>query len=382
MSYSLFRAGTSLICHSHTNSVDKTPEGDYLYSARHLDSIIKISGKDGSIIWKLGGKDSSFPLHGDLVFGRQHDVRYRGQNETHFFLSIMDNAKGQDNRTATHEFSRGMLFALDEKHMTATLERHYNHPDGKGSYAWRRGNYQVLPNGNVFLGWSEKAIQSEHTADGQLIWDARLAVDWLGSYRNYKFPWVGNPIDPPVAVSNAYGLVDNATTTEVHVSWNGATEVAKWRLYRTNESGQTKVLIATAKRTGFETAIPFDGYVSYAQVEALDKHGHVLGQTDLIKTAIHGGVSPQEVADEDQWLEDYAKEKSNLLSKAKSIVRNPVAAFIFGCACSAVMLLVGWQVRQQGVLQRYFGTVRYDRLSETDVDQEVPLRQKEDFGRH
>ena len=38
----------------HMNSVDKNADGDYLISARYTNAIYKISGKDGSIIWRFG----------------------------------------------------------------------------------------------------------------------------------------------------------------------------------------------------------------------------------------------------------------------------------------------------------------------------------------
>lgn len=58
----------------HINSVDKSPEGDYMISARYTNAIYKISGKDGRLIWTLGGPNSSFTLEENFNFSRQHDV--------------------------------------------------------------------------------------------------------------------------------------------------------------------------------------------------------------------------------------------------------------------------------------------------------------------
>lgn len=134
----------------HVNAVDKTLKGDYILSVRHTDTIYKISAGDGSILWRLGGAKSDFHSE-DVVFSRQHDARYRGQNSTHMWISIMDNSKGEDPQPATNDSSRGLLIAVDENNMVATLEAHYDHPV-PDSLVPRRGNYQALPNGNVLMG--------------------------------------------------------------------------------------------------------------------------------------------------------------------------------------------------------------------------------------
>lgn len=283
----------------HINSIDKTPQGDYIVSARHTDALYKISGKDKSILWRLGGRRSDFRMD-DLVFSRQHNVRYRGQNETHLLLSILDNAKGEDDQPASHDFSRGLLISVDEANMVATMEAHYDHP--RESIDQRRGNCQLLPNGNVLMGWSERAMQSEHTPDGQVIWDAMLQVDWMGSYRNYKFEFVGEPAEPPAAVSRASG--SESAVTDVHVSWNGATEVATWDLYRCTADGAITALVATAPQTGFETRLTFDGYAKYVLAAAKDAHGNRLGATPVIQTVNEDSLSAQVIAEGERWAQD------------------------------------------------------------------------------
>ena len=93
-----------LIDHSHPNSVDKASDGDLLLSGRHTDTIYKISTEDGSIVWRLGGKQSDFELGPGVKFSRQHDIRFRGMNKTHTMVSMLDNARartGKPPRTAT-----------------------------------------------------------------------------------------------------------------------------------------------------------------------------------------------------------------------------------------------------------------------------------------
>ena len=150
---------------------------------------------------------------------------------------MLDNAKGRDNQEPTYKYSRGLLIALDESNspMTARIAAEYMHPDGEDNWAFRRGNYQVLSNGNVFMCWSERALQSEHTPDGKMIMQARLEPKWLGTYRAYKFDFVGLPLEPPDVNAEAIeNRPKGGTTTMVHVSWNGATEVVSTSDLKTN----------------------------------------------------------------------------------------------------------------------------------------------------
>ena len=329
----------------------------------------------------MGGKSSDFPIDYKWRFSRQHDIRFRGQNDTHILLSMLDNAKGIDAQPPTHPFSRGLLLAVDEENKKVTVEKEYNHPLGEGAYAPRRGNYQVLDNSNVFMGWSEQAMQSEHTEDGHLVMMAKFRTEWLGTYRNYKFPFVGHPIEPPVAVSQAYATPNNSTVTTVHISWNGATEIHTWNLYRTVANGQIDVLVATTEKLSFETVISYGGYASYIIAEALDKHGNVLGRTSIVETFAHENVTDKAIFEEHRWLQDVQVEGSALYYKAKSILGSSSAALLVGVFAGAAVLLLGWKMRSKGALGRYFVSRKYDPLPSSTIQSEsrLPLRsQKED----
>lgn len=148
---------------SHVNSIDKNAEGDYLLSARHTDAIYKISGKDGSRIWQLGGKQSSFRQQG-FNFSYQHDSRFLSENSSTTVLSMFDNAYNGYNGSSTT--SLGKIIAIDNTTMTATLLQEYGAPnaflDGApGLLSASQGNMQLLPNGNAFLGWGSSAVVSE-----------------------------------------------------------------------------------------------------------------------------------------------------------------------------------------------------------------------------
>ena len=243
--------------HSHFNSVDKFPDGDYLVSSRHTDALYKISHINGSIIWRLGGVKSDFHLNYQAKFTRQHHARVHEQNETHTIISLFDNAKGSGpHEHKSHDYSRGLVLALRTDEMLAEIVAEFAHP--RRAITNSRGSCQILPDGNVFMGWAYHTLISEHAPDGRMLMEARLKKN-LHTYRSYKFSWVGRPKDPPNVVSAAF-VAGNNTSTDVFVSWNGATEVAKWKLYETSVSGGNRRLVASAKRKGFETALTYNRY--------------------------------------------------------------------------------------------------------------------------
>jgi hypothetical protein len=99
----------------------------------------------------------------------------------------------------------------------------YTHPDKQ--YANAAGNVQVLPNGDVFVGWGRALAISEFSHKGELLFDASL-LRKNKSYRAFRFPWSGRPLDRPACVA------ERASEEElrVYVSWNGATEVESWEV--------------------------------------------------------------------------------------------------------------------------------------------------------
>ena len=113
-----------------------------------------------------------------------------------------------------------------------------------------------------------------------MLFDAHLPAHWE-SYRVYRQSWSGRPSTPP-----AFAAARRAgTKTTVYASWNGATEVAAWRVLAGASEGALAP-VGTAPRTGFETAIalpaaPAAG--SYFEVQALDASGAVIGASSARK---------------------------------------------------------------------------------------------------
>ena len=119
--------------------------------------------------------------------------------------------------------------------MKATLVREYTHPDKQ--YADAAGNMQVLPNGNVFVGWGRALAISEFSEDGVMLFDATLQRT-NESYRAFRFSWSARPSDQPAAVAERVSEVE----VRVYASWNGATEVATWAVLAGRRQGRLKSL--------------------------------------------------------------------------------------------------------------------------------------------
>ena len=280
----------------HVNAIDKNDENDYVVSARHLDQILKIAGPNsasglpaGTLIWRLGGKSSNFTYEDGLMFSRQHHVRYVSTEAEETVLSLFDNAWEGANKPSA-PYSAGKIISVNNKTMTAHLIKEYPHPRNKTSLA--RGSMQILPNGNVFIGWGEHPEVTEYDAEGNVLWHAALAHEHtVFAYRSFKMPWVGRPNYPPklVAYSHSCWLSDDSPLV-VYASWNGATEVRSWRFSASYTGAHGPWLQAgTYPKTGFETNATLSSIEKYktslypfprhARVEALDVNGEVLGST-------------------------------------------------------------------------------------------------------
>lgn len=107
----------------HANSIEKLPDGDYLFSARRTDTIYKIS-KNGEIVWRLGGKKNDFSLLNGTSFSGQHDARCLSQNSTHMTITILDNAMGQGFLERTNDMSRGLVLSLNTEVCDSAHEAH------------------------------------------------------------------------------------------------------------------------------------------------------------------------------------------------------------------------------------------------------------------
>jgi hypothetical protein len=258
----------------HINSVDKNKDGDYLISSRHTSCIYKISGKDGSVLWRLHGANPSFK-NINFSFSQQHDARWLAENATHTFLSLYNN--GYNGFNQTHPYSSGMIILIDHVNKTATQVREYK-PLNDDMISSSQGNMQVLPNRNVLIGWGNNAYISEHDEQGNLVFWGYIDQDRIMNYRALKFEWEGNPTDVPALWTYAK-TNDGSSPTTFYVSWNGATRVKNWRFYGAANSTGPYVLLGQVDKQGFETTYTNSTFYIWSYVEAVDAQGKVLGKS-------------------------------------------------------------------------------------------------------
>ncbi|KKK26539.1 hypothetical protein ARAM_005568 [Aspergillus rambellii] len=258
----------------HINSIDKNKDGDYLISSRHTCAIYKISGKDGSILWRLHGSNPTFQ-NLNFNFSQQHDARWLSENATHTVLSLYNN--GFNGYNQTHEYSSGMIILIDHVDNTARQLHEYA-PPGHSMISSSQGNMQVLENGNVFIGWGNNAYISEHDAQGNLLLWGYIDRDRIMNYRAQKFHWDGHPTDIPALWTYSKSTNPHASTT-FYVSWNGATRVKYWRFYGSTNTTSSYTLIRQVVKDGFETTYTEPYFYRWAYAEALDAQGKVIGKS-------------------------------------------------------------------------------------------------------
>jgi hypothetical protein len=249
--------------------------------------------------------------------------------------------------------------------MTAEVVGKYDRPDG--SFTAARGSMQILENGNAFVGWSKHSFQSEHTADGRLIQQAQFRHEGANTYRAYKYEWEGRPTQPPDVYSTAIESHNNQVDTIVYVSWNGATEVKTWNLYKTNANGEARELVGSTARQGFESMISTKGYASYVVVEALDKDGKILGESRMMETLPPPNMISPAVAHEAQWLQAHSSAgPSHLLTTLES----PVITYILGivsCAITVLVIFLLWRSKRTGG-SSWWQRRAYERVDGKELD--------------
>jgi hypothetical protein len=232
---------------------------------RNTWAVYLIDPVTDKTIWTLGGKDSAFHVGSGASFAWQHDARLvhpvdGGQGAAVELTLFNDNNGGP-----TQNPSAGMVLSLNTFTHRATLVQAYRHHPTLS--AGILGSMQLLPNGNALVGWGSEPYFSEYSQSGKELLDAR----WPGSSTSYRTlftdTWVGSPRYPPQGAARG---------RTVYASWNGATQVTKWEVLAGSNGSHVK-LVATRRRSGFETAIKLGhSYGAYA-VRALSANGRTLG---------------------------------------------------------------------------------------------------------
>ena len=256
----------------HVNAIDIPGDGTFVVSMRNTWAAYKVSLATGAIEWTLGGRHSSFRLGPGAAFEWQHDVVVYPGGVGGTLMTLFDDHCCQITGGGTYVSptapSRGLVLRLDPRAHTATLAAQFSH--GSNFDSEYMGSIEPLSNGNEFVGWGSAPWFTEYDSSGQLLLDARLPGSDI-SYRATVEPWIGLPQYPPAGAARRRGA-----GTTVYASWNGATRLAGWRVLGL-DGGGTPTPLASARKSGFETAIPVQGAATRYEVQAVDARGRVIG---------------------------------------------------------------------------------------------------------
>jgi len=254
----------------HTNSIDPLPGGGLLISARSTWAAYRLQAGSGRILWRLGGRKSSFKMGPGTRTAWQHDARLLSGGE----VTLFDDGANPP----VHKQSRGLRIALDFATHEARLLASYTHSDPPLLSA-SQGNMQTLPGGNGLIGYGGLPAITELAPGGTVLFDAHMPYD-MSFYRAFRHPWSALPATAPAVMASEN---DTAEETIVHASWNGATGVASWRVL----AGQSEGRLSTRARIPareFESEAILPVKYAYVQVQALDDGGRVLGRSKTVKT--------------------------------------------------------------------------------------------------
>jgi EmrB/QacA subfamily drug resistance transporter len=252
----------------HVNSIDVKSNGTFLVSMRDTWAAYLVDAATGKIQWTLGGRKSSFKLGPDAAFEWQHDVRLQSPTTVTLYDDHCCQLTGGGTYVNATGHSRGLVLTLNQQARTASLQSQYGRDSGfESDYM---GDTQPLANGNVLVGWGSEPYFSEFSRSGKLLFEAELPGPDL-SYRATLEPWVGEPLTAPAGAARQAG-----GKTTVYASWNGATQLASWRVLAASGSASAKA-VASAAKSGFETAIAVPPGASSFTLQALDAAGRVIG---------------------------------------------------------------------------------------------------------
>jgi EmrB/QacA subfamily drug resistance transporter len=252
----------------HVNAINLPGDGTFVVSMRNTWAAYRVNIDTGRIAWTLGGRHSDFRLGPGAGFQWQHDVQvYPGSPLMTMFDDHCCQITGGGTYVSPTGASRGLVLKLDQQTHRASLAGEYT--KGRRFDADYMGSIEPLPQGNELVGWGSEPYFSEYDATGRMLLDAVLPRPDL-SYRARIQPWVGLPLTPPVAVVRR-----RSGKTTIYASWNGATELASWRVSK--GSGLHARTVTTVAKSGFETAIPVPTGAGTLTVRALDRRGRVIG---------------------------------------------------------------------------------------------------------
>lgn len=170
---------------THFNSIDVDAQGNYIISARYSNEVIKVNKSDGSIAWRLGGKNNTFQyINNNDPFRGQHDARLLPNGH----LLLFDNGYGEE---AEQHNAAALEYELDETAKTAKLVWAYGFAEKIISEA--TGNARRSEIGTTLINFG-KIKNGTPNVTMVLVDENKQELfkltyrDTIGSYRGYFYP--------------------------------------------------------------------------------------------------------------------------------------------------------------------------------------------------
>lgn len=258
----------------HCNSIDEDSDGGILVSCLAMTECTKINRTTGGLVWRLGGymsENPSFDILNDPLggFSSQHDFRHVSGN----LYSVFDNGSHH-----SPQISRASVYELDTQEMTADLVWNYQMT---GMYGSHMGSMQVMPNGNVVVGWGDvtgyqqRPDISEISPSGGVVFTGRLNQILLESYRSMKFDWIGQAVVPYLVA------LARPAQSCVQLTYNvfGDDQYSSYDIYQGTIPGNLSFLQNTALNQINVWALPTG--MNYFKVRARDAQGVPTGFSNI-----------------------------------------------------------------------------------------------------
>jgi hypothetical protein len=243
----------------HVNSVADAPGGRILISARNTSALYLLA-RDGSIVWRLGGKRSDFGPPAAVKFRYQHNARLHADGT----LTLFDNG----GIPRAEPYSRPLVLKVDQSTRRVSIAKTFVHPQKLASPY--EGNLQTLADGGAFVGWGGIRRVTEFTPAGKVRFELKLPFG--DTYRGFRLAWSGAPAGrPAVAVDG----------NRVYASWNGRLGIGRWDVLA-GPDAQHLSRVASRPWGGLETAIGLETPPKAVAVRAVDASGTSLGTSAVL----------------------------------------------------------------------------------------------------
>jgi hypothetical protein len=243
----------------HVNSIADGPGGTILVSGRNTSALYLLR-RDGSIVWRLGGKRSDFGPAAAVKFRYQHNARFHGATT----ISLFDNGA----IPKEEPYTRPLVLKLDPVKKTAQVVKTFVHPTKISSPF--EGSLELLPDGGAFVGWGGVRKVTEFTAAGKVRF--QMTLPYGDTYRGFRLRWAGNPAGKPIVALDG---------DRVYASWNGKRGIARWQVLAGSDADHLAV-IASRPWSGLETVVGVETPPKAVAVRALDASGNTLGSSETL----------------------------------------------------------------------------------------------------